>query len=69
MSVISVPKSKSISEALHSFMSSMDKWWIRLKETYVETPPTDVHDQLTYLTGLDPYFKLHPETFDFLNQK
>ncbi len=65
---LSIERSASLPEACDRFLEDLGNWAHACIDRYGIAPPTDVHDQLTYTTGWEPYLlSSHDEqVMDFL---
>lgn len=52
---LEVQRSTSLRAACDLFLDDLKKWAYACVARYQGRPPTDVHDQLTYTTGWEPY--------------
>ena len=52
-----VEPSSSLSDACERFLAEIGAWVADCITRYEELPPTDVHDQGTYITGWEPYIR------------
>jgi len=55
------PPPEPLRTEIEQAFAALREWALEMVERFAEEPATDVHDQATYLTGLEPWLAVNPD--------